>query len=161
MKEKLKRMDVLVGLGLFAFFAFCSVQALSFPGKAGQFPLMIGCSVLIIITLFLVISLTRKTVEEIKEIDDTELSAFQDKQTRKARMKRLGLAWGVILVSSLVGYLAGFLFLALLLFSGFSAFFGSRENLRKNLVIAAALTIVTYLIFDWVMGVPLLRGIFD
>jgi hypothetical protein len=152
-------MDVLVSLGLFAFFAFCCVQALSFPKKSGQFPLMIGISVLIINAIFLVISFSRKKEEEIKEIDDTELSIFQDKKTRKARMKRLGIAWGIILVSSLVGYMVGFLFLALLLFLGFGAFFGSRENLLKNMVIAVALTIVTYCIFDWAMGVPLLRGI--
>jgi hypothetical protein len=161
MKEKLKRMDVIVSVGLFAFFAFCCVQALSFPGKSGQFPLMIGCSVLVINAVFLVITFAAKKGEEIKEIDDTELTAFQDKKTRKARMKRLGRALAIILVSMLVGYILGFVFAALFLFSGFGAFFGSRENLRKNMVIAVALTIVTYCLFDWVMGVPLLRGVFD
>ena len=34
-------------------------------------------------------------------------------------------------------------------------------NDRSGTVIAVALTIVTYCIFDWAMGVPLLRGIFE
>jgi hypothetical protein len=58
-----------------------------------------------------------------------------------------------------MGFLGGFLFSTFFLFMGFAIFFGGKKNLIKNVVISVLMTILIYLSFQWIMGVPLLTGI--
>jgi len=96
--------------------------------------------------------------EEIGDVDDTELRP-SDKITKKLRKKRFYQAWAIILVSTSVGFLAGFLFTAFFFFAGFSLFFGKKENLFKNMIVAIVMTAVIYFLFQFVMDVPLLDGL--
>jgi len=82
-----------------------------------------------------------------------------DEATKRARKQRFYKAWGIILVSSAVGFLGGFLFSTLFFFLGFALFFGERKNLIKNIAIAVGMTILIYVSFEKVMLVPLLEGI--
>ena len=160
MLEKLKRTEVWFKLILLAFFGFWYAQAFSFPEQSRQFPHLIAVPSLILTLISLIIDFTKKkeAAGEIAGTDDTELTVLGE-SARKERKKRFWQAWGIILVSMLVGFLGGFLFSAFFLLVGFALLFGNRENRVKNLVYAAAITIATYLTFQWFMDVPLLRGV--
>jgi hypothetical protein len=149
MLNKLKRTEVWFKLVLLAFFGFWYAQAFSFPEQSRQFPHLIAVPSLILTLISLIIDFTKKkeAAGEIAGTDDTELTVL-DETARKERKIRFWQAWGIILVSMAVGFLGGFLFSA----------FGSRENRVKNLIYAVAITMATYMTFQWFMDVPLLRG---
>jgi hypothetical protein len=48
----------------------------------------------------------------------------------------------------------------LFLFAGFALIFGQRKNIFKNMVVAVVMTICIYFVFEWLMSVPLLSGLF-
>jgi len=160
MKEKFVRIEVLFKLSLLVFFGILYLLSIPYPDKSKQFPQLIATFILIMLSISLVIDLTRKGSDagEISEVDDTELKVI-DKSAKKARKKRFYQAWGIILFSTAIGFLGGFLFTTFSLFIGFAVLFGEGKNLLKNTAIAVFITIVVYFLFQWVMRVPLLGGI--
>ena len=160
MREKLTSVEVLFKLALLAFFGLLYLLSISYPAKSRQFPQLIATFILIILFISLIIDLTRKgaVAGEISEVDDTELKII-DKETRRARRIRFYLAWGIILFSVGIGFLGGFLFTTFSLFIGFAFFFGERKNLLKNTALAVCITVAVYVLFEWVMKVPLIGGI--
>jgi hypothetical protein len=161
MKEKLKLTEVWFKLVLFFIFGFLYLLAIPYPEKSKQFPQLIALFSLIMIVISLITDFTRrdKVVEGIADVDDTELKIL-DATTQKTKRKRFYKAWGIILISTAIGLLGGFLFTTFFIFIGFALFFGRREKLFKNILIAVLLTMIIYLSFQWIMGVPLLTGIF-
>ncbi len=161
MKEKLKLTDVQIKLALIVIFAFFFIYAIPFPQKSREFPQLLAVVSMILTAISLIFDFMKKeiTAGEITDIDDTEVKVL-DEETKKARKQRFYKAWGIIIFSSVCGFLGGFLFSTLFLFLGFSLFFGDRKNLIKNIVIAVGMTILTYVIFEKIMGVPLLEGLF-
>jgi uncharacterized MAPEG superfamily protein len=57
-----------------------------------------------------------------------------------------------------MGFSGGFLFTTFFLLMGFALFFGERGNLFKNTVVAIAMTIVIFFIFQWIFEIPLLKS---
>jgi hypothetical protein len=159
MLEKLKRTEVWFKVVLLAFFGILYAQAFSFPQQSRQFPHLIALPSLILTLVSLVIDFAGKKMAtgQIAGTEDAELTTL-DESARRERKKRFWQAWGIILVSMAIGFLGGFLFSAFSLLVGFAFLFGRKENLRKNLIYAVAITIATYLVFQWFMDVPLLRG---
>lgn len=159
MKEKLQKTEVWFKLFLFAFFGFLYWLATPYPEKSRQFPQLIALVSLIMIVLSLIMDFTRGTAkEEIADVEDTEMK-LGDSTLKKERKKRFTRAWGVILVSTAVGFLGGFLFSTFLFFLGFALFFAKREMFWKNTAIASGITVVVYFLFERIMGVPLLAGV--
>ena len=164
MREKFQWGEVLFKIALLAFFALLYFVALPYPEKAKQFPQLLAQFSFILVVISLVMDFTGKRIiaEEIADAGDTELKVT-DETVKRSRKKRFYQAWGIILVSTAIGFLGGFLFSTFSLFMGFALIFGkrTRRNRLKNLVTAAAMTALIYLIFEWMMGVPLLEGIFS
>ncbi len=160
MKEKLKKTDVWFKLFLFAVFAFLYWLAIPYPEKSRQFPQLIALVSLSLIVLSLLMDFTTKNVAsgEIADVGDTELKPVAPTDT-STRTKRFTLAWGIILVSTAVGVLGGFLFSAFLFFWGFAFFFGDRTHFKRNSAVALGITVAIYLLFQQMMGVPLLAGV--
>jgi hypothetical protein len=161
MKEKLKNTEIWFKLALFALIAYLCFVAFSYPKQSKQYPLLIAISTLIILVISLVMDFAGKgkaIVTEIASTDAMELKMV-DETVRKLRRKRFYQAWAIILVSTGVGFLGGFLFSTFSMFFGFALVFGKKQNLLKNTMIAVGVTVLTYLIFDWLMLVPLLEGI--
>jgi hypothetical protein len=160
MKEKLKLTDVQIKLALILIFGFFYIYAMPFPTKSKEFPQLLAVVSLILVIISLIFDFRKKetVAGEITDIDDTEVKIL-DEETKKARKQRFYKAWGIILVSSTVGFLGGFLFSTLFFFLGFTVFFGEKKDLIKNAVIAVGMTILIYVIFEKVMSVPLLEGI--
>ena len=95
---------------------------------------------------------------EIDGVDDTELKVM-DVATRRARRRRFYQAWAILLAAAGAGFLGGFLFSTILLFGGFGLASGRKENLVRNMIVAAAMTVLVYFVFGRIMGVPLLNGV--
>lgn len=160
MKEKFKLLDVQLKLALLVVFGFFFFYAIPFPEKSKSFPQLISMVSIIIVIVSLFFDFTKHEIVhgEIIDVDDAEVKVLDD-ETKKARKQRFYKAWAIILVSSSVGFLGGFLFSTIFFFLGFAIFFGEREKLIKNIIIAVIMTAVIYVSFEMVMGVPLLEGI--
>ena len=159
MKEKLKLIEVWFKLALLVFFILLYLLAIPFPEKSKQFPQLIAIFSLIMIVISLIIDFTwkDKVAEGIADVDDTELKAL-DAPTQKTKRKRFYRAWGIILVSTAIGFLGGFLFTTFFLLMGFPLLFGEKRNLFKNTVVAIAMTVIIFFIFQWIFEVPLLQS---
>ncbi len=160
MLEKFKLTEVWLKIALLFVFSAFYVAALSFPEQSRQFPQLLAVASLAMTAIALAMDFSRKSAvrAEISGVDDTELKVLGADEVR-ARRKRYYQAWAIILFSTIVGYLGGFLFSAVCLFAGFALYFGSRAKLPRNLVAGAAMTAVVYFVFGVMMGVPLLNGV--
>ena len=162
MKEKLKLTEVWCKIGLIFIFSGFYLTAIAYPQKSKEFPqlLCLISLVLTVISLFMDFSRKEKVAGEITDVDDTELKVL-DAETKRGRKKRLYQAWAIIIVSTTAGFLGGFLYSTFLYFVSFAVFFGKKEKLLKNIAIAVAMTALIYVVFQRIMGVPLLEGIFS
>ncbi len=160
MRKQLKATDVQIKLALIFVFGFFYLYAMPYAEKSRQFPQLIALVSLILVIISLILDFTKKefVAGEIGDIDDTEVKVLADER-KTAKKQRFYKAWGIIIFSTAVGFLGGFLFSSILLFLGFSIFFGKRENLVRNIITGMGITAVVYFIFGKVMMVPLLAGI--
>jgi hypothetical protein len=160
MKEKLKLTEVGFKLVLLVFSGLFFLFAIPYPEKSKQFPQLIATFSFIMIVISLVIDFTQRgtVAEGIADVDDTEVKVFDD-TTKRIKRKRFYKAWGIILVSTAIGFLGGFLFTTFLLLISFPMFFGERGNLFKNFFISVLMTMIIFFSFQWIMGVPLFEGI--
>jgi len=160
MLEKFKLTEVWLKIALLFVFSAFYVAALSFPEQSRQFPQLLAVASLVMTAIALVTDFAHKGAvrAEISGVDDTELKVL-DADTRRGRRKRYYQAWAIILFSTTIGFLGGFLFSALCLFFGFALYFGNRAKVLRNLVAGAAMTVVVYLVFGVMMSVPLLNGV--
>ena len=158
MKTKAKRLEVSFKMILLFFFIFLYVNAFSYPQESKQFPHLIAFFSIAMLGISLLLDFTRRdsVVKKLADAGDKELR-LTDGQDGKGKKKRLYWTWGIILVATAVGFYGGFLFSTFILFVCFAIFFGQRKELLKNIVIAILVTLLTYLIFQWLMGVPLLE----
>jgi hypothetical protein len=159
MKATLKRLDVWCKIVLMALFVLLFAMARSYPSESRQFPQLIAIFTLVM----LVISLSRdflgkKTTAppESTETTDAGFQAADQGKGKKERKRRLYLTWGMILISTGIGFWGGFLITTFLLFIGFALFFGEKKHLLRNSLTAIAVTAVIYFVFEWIMRVPLL-----
>jgi hypothetical protein len=159
LKERLKLTEVWFKLVLFLFFGLFFLLAIPYPAKSKHFPQLLAAFSLILIVISLLKDFLQKgkTAGAIADVDDTELRVL-DHATQKTRKKRFYKAWGIILVSTGIGFWGGFLFTTFLLLLGFPLLFGQRRKLFKNTVVALGMTIIILFIFQWIFEIPLLEG---
>lgn len=160
MKEKFRLTEVWFKIALLAVFSAFYLLARPFPELARQFPQMLAVLSLALTVIALGLDFTRKEAVqgEISDVDDTELKVL-DADSQRFRRKRYYQTWAIILVSTGVGFLIGFLFSAFCLLAGFALVFGARAKLAGNLIIAAVTSVLVYLLFGMLMKVPIVGGI--
>ena len=160
MKEKLESTEVWFKIVLLFVFSGFYILAIPYPQESRQFPQLLAAISLILTVAALAMDFLRAQViaGEIGDVDDTELKVL-DAPTKQARRKRFYQAWAILLVSTGVGILGGFLFSTVLLFAGFGLAFGRRENGVKNMIVAISMTVLVYVVFGRIMAVPLLDGV--
>jgi hypothetical protein len=160
MREKLRSTEVWCKIGLLFLFGAFYVLALPFPEKSRQFPQLLALVSLGLTVIALVLDFTRKGALQARlpGVDDAELQVL-DGSTRRAGRKRYYRAWAIVIVSTGVGILGGFLFSALFLVGGFSVLFGSRQDVKRNTLAGLAILAGVYVLFGKLMGVPLLSGL--
>ena len=155
----LKRLDVWCKISLIALFVPLYIIARSYPSESRQFPQLIAVFTLVVLAISLVRDFFGKKAAsppESAEGSDAGFQAADQGKGLKERKKRLYLTWGMILVSTSIGFWGGFLITTFLLFIGFALFFGEKKHLLRNSLTAIAVTAVIYFIFEWIMRVPLL-----
>lgn len=160
MKEKLRLTEVWFKLALLLFFGLLFILAIPYPEKSKQFPQLLAVVSLILILISLLKDFFQKgkVAEAIADVDDTELRTM-DPEARVTKRGRFYRAWGIILASTALGFLGGFLFTSFFLLIGFAFFFGEKKYLLKNALIAVLMTVIIFFSFQVVMGVPLLSGL--
>jgi len=161
MKEKLLLTEVWCKIALLFVFGGFYAAAIPFPDKARQFPQLIAVASFAMTVLALALDFLRPqppAQAEISGVEDTELSVL-DAATRRMRRSRYYKTWAVVIVSTVVGVLGGFLFCAIGLFGGFVILFTSPGERSRNAIIGGITTVAVYLIFGLVMKVPMLGGI--
>ena len=160
MRERLRSTETWCKIGLLFLFGACYVLALPFPEKSRQIPQLLALVSLGLTVIALVLDFTRKGAlqAQFPGVDDAEVQVL-DGPTRRAGRKRYYRAWAIVVVSTGVGILGGFLFSALFLVGGFSVLFGRRQDVKRNTLAGLAILAGVYILFGKLMGVPLLSGL--
>lgn len=158
MIEPLKRPDVWCKMALMALFSLLYAVARSYPSESRQFPQLIAVFTLVVLAISLVRDFLGKKASrpESAEASDAGFQVTDQQREDRERKKRLYLTWGLILISTAIGFWGGFLITTFLLFIGFALLFGERKHLLRNSLTAVAITAVIYVVFEWIMRVPLL-----
>jgi hypothetical protein len=159
-KKKFPLIEVGFKFVLLSLFGTLYVMAIPYPTKSREFPQLIAAFGLLIVMISLARDFIQKKtmVKELGDVEDAELTAF-DEENRKIRRKRFYQAWAILLVSTFIGFLFGFLFTTFFLFFGFSILFGKRKNFLKNTMISLAISLMIFFIFQWLMDIPLMQGV--
>ena len=157
MKETLKRLDVWCKMALMVLFAVLYLMARSYPDESRQFPQLIAVFTLAVLLYSLVRDFSGKTAASPgpAEASDAGFQAADQRNEEKEKRRRFTLTWGMIIVSTGLGFWGGFLITTFLLFIGFALFFGEKKHLVRNVISAVAVTAVIYIVFEWIMRVPL------
>jgi ABC-type Fe3+ transport system permease subunit len=151
------KLEICFKLVLFFMFGTGYAVAAQYSQKARQFPRLIALITLILIALSLIQDLYRWLRE--RESASTKSSETSPKDN--IRRTRFFKAWLIIIVSTGAGVLGGFLFSAFLLLAGFPLLLGDEtgRSMVWQISLAAMMTACIYMIFEYLMGVPLLTGL--
>ncbi len=158
MKEKFKNLEIWFKLFLLFFFAALYFMAIPYPKESKQLPHLIAQFTLMILAISLLFDFLqkKKTSNKRPEVGDAGLDV-SIKEGAIGDKKRFYQTWAIILVATAVGYWIGFLFSSFLLFMGFAYILGPKKSLFKNTLIAILVTVVIYVLFGQIMGVPLVE----
>jgi hypothetical protein len=180
MAKRFRPTETIFKVCLLAFFLMLMWMGRSYPEKSRFFPEILGAiSVLFIIISFVQDFLKPKgeekkvvvkepepassdireeTLRRLREVEEHADDAGYVELETSLKKKRLTQAVIIMLISLGIGYLGGFLLIVPLYFISFGILHGDSKKALKYVIIAAAVTVVTYLSFTSLMGVPLLRG---
>jgi hypothetical protein len=181
MAKRFRPTETIFKVCLLAFFLMLMWMGRTYPEKSRLFPEILGgISVLFIIISFVQDFLKPKgegkkvvvkepepassdireeTLRRLKEVEEQAEDAGYVELEAGLKKKRLTQGVIIILISIGIGYLGGFLLIVPFYFVSFGVLHGDRKRALKYVIIAAAVTVVTYLSFSSLMGVPLLRGV--
>ena len=180
MAKRFRPIETIFKVCLLAFFLMLMWMGRDYPQKSRLFPEILGG----ITVLFIIISFVQdflkpkgegkkvevkepesvssdareETLRRLKEVEEKAEDAGYVELEAGVKRKRLTQGIIIILISLGIGYLGGFLLIVPFYFISFGILHGDRKRPLKYVFIAACVTVVTYLSFTWLMGVPLLRG---
>jgi hypothetical protein len=143
---------------LFMIFGGAYMAATHYSQKARQFPQLIALLTLILIALSLLGDMIRWLRKQKSLTTGQNTQTAENTRTRQLRFYK---AWLVILAATAAGILGGFLFSTFFLLAGFPLLLRDEREPRlfSHLSLAVVLTACIYLVFQYLMGVPLLSGL--
>ena len=181
MAKRFRPTETIFKVCLLAFFLMLMWMGRTYPEKSRLFPeLLGGITVLFIILSFVQDFLKPKgegkkvvvkdpepassdvreeTLKRLKEVEEHAEDAGYVELEASLKKKRLTQAVIIILISLGIGYLGGFLLTVPFYFITFGVLHGDKKKALKYVIIGVAITVVTYMSFTKLMGVPLLRGV--
>ncbi len=119
---------------------------------ARKFPRFILGLGIVVITLWMVIYfLFPKALRFIESQADSDGADTGDP-------KRFYLACACVVLSVLVGYLLGFLFLVPTAFLSYGLMLGDRKNMVVVIIVMLVTTVLFYFGFDYLLNIPMLKG---
>ncbi len=101
----------------------------------------------------------KEILMELEHVEKQAEDAGYVELEESLKKKRLAQGIIIVLISLGIGYLGGYLLIVPFFFVSFGILFGEKKKAWKYVIIAAAITVVTYLSFSSLMGVPVLRGV--
>ncbi len=168
-------------LSLLAFFLILLWTGRTYSEKSRLFPELVGRTAIILILVSLIQSIMKPKREKkkdievepeppssdireeklrrIKEMEESGQDAGYELLEEKLRKKRFVQSALIILISLGIGYLGGFLITVPFYFITFGILHGPKKQKFKYVIIALGITLVTYLLFTTLMGVPLFKGL--
>jgi hypothetical protein len=165
-------------LFLLGFFALLMVMSRTYPEESRLFPELLGGITIILIMVSFIRDFTKEKKREQIEQPEIPSSDFWEEQKRRIkevekksedagyevleeglRKKRLRQSVVIILISLGIGYLGGILLVVPFCYITFGMLHGQKRETLKYIIIAAGVTLLTYLCFTCFMHVPLLDGI--
>ncbi len=180
MTKRLRLTETIFKICLAGFFLMLLWMGRGYPEKSRLFPQILGgISILFVILSFLqdfikprqeektievkepeppLSDVREETLRRLKEVEAHAEDAGYEELETSVKRKRVTQGIIIILISLGIGYLGGFLLIVPFYFISFGMLFGDKKKALKYVIIAAAVTVVTYFSFTWLMGVPLLRG---
>lgn len=182
MTGRLRSAETVFKLCILGFILFLVWTSRSYPVKSRLFPQLLGSVTIILLLVSLVQDLigTRGAAREkekeapeappasvreeklrlVKELEEKgEGDAGYELLEKSLRRKRLAQSVIIILISLGIGYLGGFLLTVPFYFIVFGLLHGQKKHALRYVIIAIGITVVIYLFFTYLMGVPLLRGV--
>lgn len=100
-------------------------------------------------------------MRKLKELEEQgEKDAGLEPLEKRLARKRSRQSAAIILIALVIGYLGGFLLTVPFYFLAFGALHGKREHTKRYILIAVGVTAVIYFSLSYLMGVPLLRGLY-
>lgn len=182
MTVRLRKTEGIFKLGLLLFFMMLMWMGRGYPEKSRMFPEILGgITVLFIIISFIqdflkpkgeekkaeakepeppISDVREETLRRLKEVEDQAEDAGYKELEASEKRKRLTQGIIIILISLVIGYLGGFLLIVPFYFICFGILHGDKKKAFQYVLIGLGVTVVTYFSFTWLMGVPLLRGVF-
>ena len=153
------KLDTCFKIVLFFSFGIGYVGAMQYSQKGRQFPQLIALITLILLALSFLRDLFRWLGERESRLTGSRTPATEEHGIQRLRFYK---AWLIIIVAIGVGMLGGFLFSTFFLLAGFPLLLsdGKGRRLVWDLSVAVIVTACIYVIFQYVMGVPLLTGLF-
>ena len=181
MAKPLRKTEWIFKLCLMALFLSLMWTGRSYPEKSRLFPELLGGIAVLLLVISFIQDFRRLRGDEervearqfepppsdireeklrwIKEVEQVaEKDAGYEVLEDSLRRRRLTQGIIIILISLGIGYLGGFLLTVPFYFIAFGILHGKRKQPLKYMVIALGVTVLTYLSFTCLMGVPLLRG---
>ena len=178
----LRNTESMVKAGLLLFFLILIWTSQRYPEKSRLYPeLLCAVAVILIVASFaqdFIRPKGEKRKEERKEpepppsdIREEKLRWVKEMETKSEgdagyelleeglRKRRLRQSILIILVSLVIGYLGGFLLTVPFYFIAFGMLHGQKKGILKYIIIALGITLITYLFFTSLMGVPMLKGL--
>ena len=156
-KERLTNPIFLFNASVLVAFAILGFVAEGYAPEAATFPkfvLRLGMGVVAFwMVIYFGFPRAMQLIEAEEERDEEEGEAHAD----RGRFYRV---WCCIAMAVLTGYLFGFLFLVPAAFLGYGLLLGERGRIRSLVLFAALATGAIYFTFDYVLNVPLLKGVF-
>jgi len=182
MTGRLRSAETVFKLCVLVFILFLVWTSRSYPEKSRLFPQLLGSVTIILILVSFVQALIRpkgamreeeaqspdtpppdareEKLRLVKELEKKgEGDAGYELLEKSLRRKRLVQSVTIILISLGIGYLGGFLLTVPFYFIVFGLLHGQKKHALRYVAIAIGTTVVIYLFFTYLMGVPLLRGV--
>jgi hypothetical protein len=177
----LKKTETIFKICLVILFLFLMSVSRTYPRNSRLFPEILGVITVILILIsfaqdFLGLRRKKEVVKEslpeappsdiveekmrwMKEVEEKAEDAGYEVLETGLRRKRLVESIAIVLASLGIGYLGGFLLTVPFYFIAFGILHGQKKKAVKYIIIALAITAVTYLSFTKLMGIPLLQGL--
>jgi hypothetical protein len=153
-KEKLKNPLFLFNAFVLAAFIVLNFVADGYAESARRFPKFVfGIGMAVILFWMVIYFLFPRAMQFIESQEEAEEGGRGDR-------RRYYRAWFCIVLPILIGYFFGFIFLVPAAFISYGLILGDRKKLVSLMIIMVITTVVFYLGFDYILNIPLLKGVF-
>jgi len=150
-----KKGNVLFPLFIFLIFLFLLKESFNYSSDSRAFPKLIILSTLILSGSLLSMYIFFPSLKNIIVSPESGEKGTERKWETRARFYR---GWMSIVISLLAAFLFGFVFLIPASFISYTLLLGRKGVLLKIFLLSLVTTVIVYIVFDRILGIPTMRG---